>query len=87
MSCDESIHNENCTKLIRATTTMEKFSFYKNESIYNSYFRKSQFQLSPDSVTDFSVFLNSAGSRMLLDWDFQVGIFARKAMLNMGWVL
>ena len=25
--------------------------------------------------------------RMFLVWDFVVGIFARKAMLNIGWVL
>ena len=40
-----------------------------------------------ESVANFSTFSNPATPRMYPVWDFVVGIFARKAMFNMGWVL
>ena len=35
----------------------------------------------------FAYFLLLSNSRLFPVWDFVVGIFARKAMLSMGWVL
>ena len=37
-----------------------------------------------ESVANFQRFQNLLMPRMFPVWDFKIGIFARKAMLNMG---
>ena len=53
----------------------------------NNFFARYIRYIACDSVTDFSVLSNPADAQNVSCWDFVVGIFARKALLNSGRVI